>query len=185
MIFSVVFFSSLGSLNFPGVLSLRGVRVMSKPAFYRAPPRWHFFAALVGAVAIEGAAVATGSLLGDGEIPTVIGSGEERVPQGILVEDAPEPEQPPDDPSLIPMPPTDDTDFALVEPTPPPRSLTAVRPKPAVRAHVSRVTGGTTDFGSAQAKMIFSAILVIHSRRGEAGRAAAGNSCSGSMPAAM
>ena len=84
---------------------------MSKPAFYKAPPKWHFFAALVGAVAIEVAVVAAGSLLGNGEIPTVIGTGEEEQPffAVLTVDDAPEP-VPDDPPSLIPPPPTDNTD---------------------------------------------------------------------------
>ena len=79
---------------------------MSKPAFYKAPRKWRFFAALAGAVAIEVAAVAAGGLLGNEEIPTVIGAGEEERPffAVMTVDDAPEPV--PDDPP----PPTDNTD---------------------------------------------------------------------------
>ena len=130
---------------------------MSKPAFYKAPPKWHFFAALAGAVAIEVAAIAAGNLLGNGEIPTVVGTGEEEQPffAVLTVDDAPEPV--PDDPTpLILPPPPDNTDFVLTDPTPPPRLVTATTRKPTVHAHVSKVTGGTPDYGSGQTKMIFS-----------------------------
>ena len=78
---------------------------MNKPAFYKALLKWHFFAALVGAVAIDVAAVAAGGLLGNGEIPTVIGTGEEEQPffAVLTVEDAPEPV--PDDPTPLILPP--------------------------------------------------------------------------------
>ena len=57
-------------------------------------------------MAVDVAAVAAGGLLGNGEIPTVIGTGEEEQPffAVLTVDDAPEPV--PDDPP----PPTDNTD---------------------------------------------------------------------------
>lgn len=127
---------------------------MNKPAFYKSPPRWHVSAALIAAVAIELAAVAAGNLSRSENNPTVTGSGEEQPFEGVLIADEPEPPPPDDSPPLIPPPPADRTDFILVEPTPPPRSVKAIRPKPTVRASVSKAASPAVHFG--RARMTFS-----------------------------
>ncbi len=99
---------------------------MSKPAFYKTPPRWHFLAALVGAIAMELAAVAAGNLIRNSEIPTLTGSGEEQPFEGVLIADEPEPTPPEDSPPRLPPPPDDTMEFVLPESTPPPRAVTAI-----------------------------------------------------------
>ncbi len=68
----------------------------ARPIFYRPPPRWHFFAALIGALALEAGAVAVASLQKTPEIPTELGIIQEPPPaEGIVIDVPPEPTPPP------------------------------------------------------------------------------------------
>ena len=86
---------------------------MNKPVFYKPPPRWHSFAALVAAVAIEVAAVAVASLATDKRIPIDNGVPPEHPIDGVVIEDSPESTPAPleDLTWPLPPPPTDNPDF--------------------------------------------------------------------------
>jgi len=132
---------------------------MNKPVFYKPPPRWHSFAALVAAVAIEVAAVAVASLATDKRIPIDKGVPPEQPIDGVVIEDSPESTPAPleDLTWPLPPPPTDNADFVLTEPSPPP--TTTIRSNPTVRPAVSRVahaSGGTVEFRPWQSNMLFS-----------------------------
>lgn len=134
---------------------------MSKPAFYKTPPRWHFLVSMVVAVAIEAAAVAAASLRKADYIPTENGASEEQAFQGVIIEEPPEPAQaPPEDPPIAPLPPPDEaTDFVLTEPTPPPKVSRVVGPVTRVKTGLSRssrVKSGPATFVIGQARMTFS-----------------------------
>jgi TonB family protein len=131
---------------------------MSKMEFYKTPPRWHFLAALIGAVTIEVAAVAAASLAKGARIPMDNGLPEERHIETVLVDLPPDSTPPPpeDLPPPLPPPPVDTTEFVLTEPSSPPRTTT--RPRPTVKAIVSRAAHasvGAPNLGSERTKMIF------------------------------
>src|SRR5678816_1630806 len=130
---------------------------MNKPVFYKAPPRWHCIVALIGAVAIELAAVGVAGLATDKRIPVDNGVPPEKSFEGVLVADPPVSTPPPPEDLTLPLPPppTDITDFVLTEPSPPP--TTAIRPtvRPAIW-RVAHASGGTANFRAWQSNMVFS-----------------------------
>lgn len=133
-------------------------RAIAKPAFYKPAPRWHFFAALAGALTLEVAAVAVASLHESEEIPVGIDTFQDEQPtEVILTEVPPEPTPPPEDPlPSIPLPPTEPTEFLITEPTPPPRLRNASKPRTAVAAlKAASAISGSTSFFSGQANMTF------------------------------
>ena len=132
---------------------------MAKPAFYKPPPRWQFFAAFVGAIALEVAAVAVASLHEQDEIPIETGAFQEQPPAEVILTDLPpEPTPPPEEtPPPLPPSPTEPTEFVIKEPTPPPRPQNASIPKPRATAAALRAAGavsGPVNFVSTQAYMI-------------------------------
>jgi len=132
---------------------------MSKPVFYKAPPRWHSFAALIGAVALELAAIGVASLATEKRIPIDNGVPPEQPLEGIVIEDPPESTPPPleDLTQPLPSPPAMDTDFVLTVPSPPPSI--ANKPTSTVRLAVSTAAharGGSVNPRSWQSNMIFS-----------------------------
>jgi len=128
---------------------------MPKPAFYKPPPRWHFFAALSAALALELGAVAVAGLHRSREIPIEVAG--DFAAEGIVTEAPPEPDQPPDDPppSLGPLPPNDATDFVIIEPPPPAKAeRTTIRPRPVgPKANLGRP--GPASFPAPGERMIF------------------------------
>ncbi len=105
---------------------------MAKPQFYKSPPKWQVFASLVGALAIEFAAIGVASLHKEEEIPTDIGFTSQQPVDAVITEIPPEPTPPPDEepPPPPPPPPDEPTEFTIEEPTPPPRPKDAPTPKP-------------------------------------------------------
>lgn len=133
---------------------------MSKPEFYKAPPRWHLLVALIGAVAIEVAAVAAANLAKDEQIRADNGVMQDGPFEVVGIEPPPEaPLPPPQDlPPPLPLPPNDSTDFVLSEPTATahsPRTRPAPRVKTAL-SHGARAKAGSTSFVSGQSQMIVS-----------------------------
>jgi TonB family protein len=128
---------------------------MNKPIFYKAPPKWHSFAAVIGAVALELAAVGVASLATNKRIPFDNGVPEEHPIDGVVIEEPSESTPPPleDLAPPLPPPPTDITDFVLTEPSPPPATAVRVRSPVERTAHAS---GGTVNFRTSQSNMIFS-----------------------------
>lgn len=132
-------------------------RAMAKPAFYKSPPRWHFFAALGGALTLEVAALAVASLHERGKIPIETSAfPEERAADVILTHLPPEPTPPPEDqPPQMPLPSTEPTEFLIKESTPPPRLANPTKPKTAVAAlKAARAFSRSGDFVSDSANMI-------------------------------
>ena len=94
---------------------------MAKPQYYKPPPTWQFWAALAGAVLIEGAAVGFASLHKEEEIPVDPGFVSQQPVDAVITELPPEPTPPPEEePPPPPPPPTEPTEFTIEEPTPPP-----------------------------------------------------------------
>jgi protein TonB len=133
---------------------------MAKPQYYKPPPQWQFWAALAGAILIEGAAVGLASLHREEEIPVDPGFVSQQPIDAIITELPPEPTPPPEEePPPPPPPPTEPSEFVIEEPTPPPRPKDAPTPKPRARVAASRPSGapapGPVNFVSAKANMTF------------------------------
>ena len=111
---------------------------MNKPVFYKPPPKWYSFAALICAVAIEAAAVGVASLATDNSIPIDNGVPPEKPLDVVMIEELPESTpRPLEDLPVMPSPPTEISDFVLTEPSPPPP--TVIRSRLPVRSAVSRI----------------------------------------------
>ena len=125
-----------------------------RPVFYRPPRRWHFFAALIGALALEAGAVAVASLHKTPEIPTEIGIVQEPPPaEGIVIDLPPEPSPPPDE-APPPPEPVEPNDFVLEDPTPPPRPQTAPKRPPRVTTQAAAARPGPASYTNARANML-------------------------------
>lgn len=120
----------------------RHTQEFARPAFYKPPPRWHCFAALVGAIALEAGALAIASIHPRSQIPTELGIVQEPPPaEGVIIDLAPEPTPPPDQqPPPLPPAPIEPADFVLEDPTPPPRPQNATKSPPRI---ATRTTTGT------------------------------------------
>ena len=127
-----------------------------RPAFYKPAPRWHFFAALVGAIALEAAAVAVASRQEKAIIPNVTGLGEAPPAMGIIVDLPPEATPPPEEtPPPLPPAPIEPTEFVIEQPTPPPRRQNISKPPPKVATVTGpRRSNGPVNFASSQENMI-------------------------------
>ena len=114
----------------------------ARPAFYKPAPRWHFFAALVGAIALEAGALAVASLHPRPEIPTELGIVQDPPPaEGVITDLAPEPTPPPDQtPPPLPLAPIEPTEFVIEDATPPPRPQNVTKSPPRL---ATRKTTGT------------------------------------------
>lgn len=126
---------------------------MARPQFYKPAPKWQFFAALAGAIAIEFAAVAIANIHPGEEIPTDIGIQNQPV-DAVITELPPESTPPPEEeePPPPPPPPEEPTEFVIQEPTPPPRPPKAPTPKPRPKVAENRGTAysGTVSYSSAR-----------------------------------
>lgn len=113
---------------------------MAKPQFYKPSPRWQIFAALAGAIAIEGAAVGVASLHREPQVATDIGFQTTPPVDAVITELPPEPTPPPEEEPPPPPPPPPDvpTEFTVEEPTPPPRPKNAPKPKPRAKVSATR-----------------------------------------------
>jgi TonB family protein len=130
---------------------------MSKPAFYKPPPRWHFFVALIAALALEMAAVAVASRHQIKEIPIETGALEDEGAEIIFTELPPDLPQPPDDhtPPVAPLPPDDPTDFAIIEPPQPATIETTKSLTKRLRVVATHVKSHSPNLNSGNGKMIF------------------------------
>jgi protein TonB len=132
---------------------------MAKPQYYKPAPQWQFWAALAGAILLEGAAVGVASLHKEEEIPVDPGFVSQQPVDAIITELPPEPTPPPEEePPPPPPPPTEPSEFVIEEPTPPPRPKNAPTPKPRARVAASRAIGpapGPVNFVSAKANMTY------------------------------
>lgn len=103
--------------NGPEVLhgNLDRSRALATPAFYKPPPRWHFFVAFVGAIALELAAVAVAGLHEKKEIPIEPGISQAQPPADVILTDlAPEPTPlPEENPPPPPLPPIEPNEFEV------------------------------------------------------------------------
>jgi TonB family protein len=107
---------------------------MAKVQFYKPSPQWQFWAALAGAILVEGAAVGVASLQKEDEIPVDPGFQQQQSVDAVITEIPPEPTPPPEEePPPPPPPPTEPSEFVIEEPTPPPRPPNAPKPKPRAR----------------------------------------------------
>ena len=129
----------------------------ARSALYKPPPRWHFFAALVSAIALEATAVAVASLQEKGEIPTVAGVQEPPAAEGVFMTDlAPEATPPPEEtPPPLPPDPVEPADFVIEQSTPPPRPENIRNPqrKVAISAEPRR-SSGPPNFSSGPESML-------------------------------
>jgi TonB family protein len=142
-----------------GVGHIGRSRTLSRPGFYKSPPRWHFFAALIGAIALEASAVAFASLHKGEEIPIETGISQELPAAEVILTDLPPEPSPPLDaePPQPPLPPTDPTKFVLEDPTPPPRLQKARKLTPRVASlDVSDAVSRSGNYVSRSAIMISS-----------------------------
>ncbi len=135
--------------------SRRDARV--RPAFYKPASRWHFFAALAGAILLEAAAVAVASLHAPVSIPTDPGiTQDEFSAEGVFITEVqPEPTPPPEEtPPAIPPDPVDPADFVIEQPIPPPHPQNPSKSQPKVAALVAKGTQvGPIDLGSTKGNL--------------------------------
>ena len=130
---------------------------MAKPQYYKGMPKWHVLAALLGALALEGAAVGFASLHKEEEVIVDPGFQQQQPVDAVITEVPPEPTPPPEEePPPPPPPPDEPTEFTIEEPTPPPRPKDAPPPKPKARVAASRPSGpvGPVSYSSAKANFI-------------------------------
>jgi TonB family protein len=130
---------------------------MAKPQYYKGMPKWHVLAALLGALALEGAAVGFASLHKEEEVIVDPGFQQQQPVDAVITEVPPEPTPPPEEePPPPPPPPDEPTEFTIEEPTPPPRPKDAPPPKPKARVAASRPAGptGPVSYSSAKANFI-------------------------------
>ena len=111
------------------------VHLSNRPAFYQPPPRWRGLAALIGAIALEAAAVAVAGLH-QPEPATFVDGFQEPAPAEVYLTEVPPESTPPPDqiPPPMPLPPTQPNEFILEVPaTPPPgRENRATKSNPPV-----------------------------------------------------
>ena len=81
---------------------------MAKPQYYKGMPKWQVWAALAGAIAIEGAAVGFASLHKEEAIPVDPGFVSQQPVDAIITELPPEPTPPPEEEPPPPPPPPDE-----------------------------------------------------------------------------
>lgn len=130
---------------------------MAKPQYYKGMPKWQVWAALAGALAIEGVAVGFASLHKEEEVVVDPGFTQQQPVDAIVTELPPEPTPPPDEePPPPPPPPDEPTEFTIEEPTPPPRPKDAPPPKPKARVAASRPAGvsGPVSYSGAKSNFI-------------------------------
>jgi TonB family protein len=125
---------------------------MPKPLLYRPPPKWHWWAAMGGAVLIHAVAVIAAMKreappVDLSNIPDAVVIGLEQAPP------EPVPTPPPEEPETPPPPPppTSEPEFKEEQPTPPPKPKQQVKVQPLARPQVA----GTVSAAGAKAAAIF------------------------------
>ncbi len=131
-----------------------------KPQMYTPPPKWHVWAALGAALAIEFAAVVIAGIRPPPPPPVDVSQIPEAVSAVIEQEPAPpEPTPPPEEPDIPPPPPPPEAqpEFHEEQPTPPPqpRPKTSRPPQQPIRRQTSGPSGPVS-MSSAKAQAIFS-----------------------------